>query len=500
MHWLECKNNESVNLNNIPCLNMTDFRNEIIYHCYDNKRIIGYFGVKKEEENVLIYAILANDTESKLMISSTLAINNSSYQSITEVIPSFHIYERELYEENGIKPVNHPWLKPVHYGVKRFNKENTMEKYPFFKMAGEEIHEVAVGPVHAGVIEPGHFRFMCEGEKIHHLEIQLGYQHRNIEELFTLNKNQFKNQLAESIAGDTVIGHNLTYSNAIESLAGIQISNKADIIRLVALEMERIAIHIGDLGAISNDIAYLMGNAVFGATRTLVINTLLEISGSRFGRGLIRIGGVTFDINDELKEKIKTMLSKISKDVDRMVKTMVSSSTVMSRLEKTGTVETQKARIIGLIGMAARASGVEIDTRIDHPFGYYAKLNIEKEILTTGDVYARMYIRYLEINQSIKIINTLLEELNNYKNETLIIKNKKLLKENSMVVSIVEGWRGEIIHSVLTDEKGNISKYKIKDPSFNNWYGLSQAVKNNGISDFPLCNKSFNLSYCGTDL
>lgn len=499
MKWKILKNNQVVDLNEIPVLSVNELRDEIIRQYRTNKRVLGFWGCN-ESNDIRLYTILADDHKSELWVSSAYFKGEKFYSSLTKEIPAFHMFEREFYEEFGVEPIGHPWLKPVRYSHNRFNKTRKIENYPFFKMEGEEVHEVAVGPIHAGIIEPGHFRFQCNGEKVYHLEIQLGYQHRGVESLLLGDSKQLKNHIAESIAGDTVIGHNTAYSNAIEALMGLEISNKASIIRAIALELERTAIHIADLGAIANDIAYLMGNAVFGATRTLVINTLLDICGSRLGKGLIRAGGVTYDIDRKLSERINKTLDKVSDDVERMANTMFSSASVLSRLEKTGTLNRDKSGEIGLVGIAARASGLNFDTRIDYPWGWYKKLSIDKEVLEGGDVFSRAYIRYKEIKQSINIIKELLFQLPAYNNEVLKEKAINSFYVNSMVVSVVEGWRGEIVHTALTDNNGKLKKYKIKDPSFNNWYGLALAVRNNGISDFPLCNKSFNLSYCGNDL
>lgn len=483
MNWLIAENKQRINIFDIPVLKIDDLRLEIIKA---EKRVIGFFG-KQEYDNVRLFVVLADDTNGKLLISSALFNNNiKEYESLTQVLPSFHMFEREFFEQFGIKPLNHPWLKPIR------NHEN---EYKFFEMDGEEVHQVAVGPIHAGVIEPGHFRFMCHGEKIYDLEIQLGWQHRGVENLFVQSHS---NQLAESICGDSVIAHNLAYSNAIEALGNVQISKKAQIIRLIALEMERSAIHIGDLGAIAGDIAYLMGAAIFGATRTLIINTMLEISGSRFGRGLITTGGVNFDIDENLSKKIIDVIEKVSKDVERTTKVMLNSPTVASRLEKTGVVSEEFAKKLGLVGMAARVSGVNIDSRFDFPDEWLK--NIEnKFIKADGDVYGRTRLRYKEINQSFHIIKKLLKVLTEYKSESLCVDMNNL-SPNSFVVSITEGWRGEVVHIVTTDGIGYLNRYKIKDPSFNNWFALAMAVRNNGISDFPLCNKSFNLSYSGNDL
>lgn len=483
MNWLITENKKRVNISDIPVLSKGEFRQAVVLH---NKRVIGFFG-KKEEELTRLFAVMADDEEGKLYISSTVfSSEEKEYESVTKILPAFHMFEREFYEDFGIKPLNHPWLKPV---------RNHKTEYNFFEMEGDEVHQVAVGPIHAGVIEPGHFRFMCHGEKIYDLEIMLGWQNRGVEDLFLTSPS---NQLAESICGDSVIAYNLAYSNAVEALAECTISNKAQLIRLIALEMERCAVHVGDLGAIAGDIAYLMGASVFGATRTLVINTMLEICGSRFGRGLITTGGVNFDINEKLSEKIISVLNKVSVDVERTIKTMLNSPTVASRLEKTGVVSEENAKSLGLVGMAARASGINIDTRFDFPDKWYKDIE-NRTIKADGDVYSRTRLRYKEIKQSIYIIKKFLEILKSYASEDLYT-NAGELKPDSFVVSMVEGWRGEVVHIAMTDGNGKLSRYKIKDPSFNNWFALAIAVRNNGISDFPLCNKSFNLSYCGNDL
>ena len=484
MNWIETKNNEPVNLNEIPCLNIVDLRKEILEI---KKRVVGFFG-QPFGVGVKLFVVMADDEQGKLFISSAyFNENEKSYDSITKDIPAFHMFEREFFEEFGIEPLNHPWLKPV---------RNHEKEYPFFEIQGEEIHQVGVGPIHAGVIEPGHFRFMCNGEKVYDLEIRLGYQHRGVEDLFLQNPT---NQLAESVCGDSVIAYTLAYSKAMEALLNIEVSNKAQLIRLIALEMERAAIHIGDLGAIAGDTAYLMGNAIFGATRTLVINSLLEISGSRFGRGLIKVGGVNFDIDEKLAQSILKTLEKVGADVKRTTTTMLKSATVISRLERTGVVSFESAKALGLVGMAGRASGVELDSRFDFPDKWFMDKD-DKKFKATGDVYSRTRLRYKEIMQSLSLIRKFMRMLPEYKNEPISVPVNNGLYGEKFVVSIVEGWRGEVIHTAITDNNGRLSRYKIKDPSFNNWYGLAMAVRNNGISDFPLCNKSFNLSYCGNDL
>ena len=486
--WIKVKNNTKINLSDIPGMGIDELRRQIIELA---KRPIGFFGKDWGFGCVRLFVILADDANGDLYLSSAIfGPNDKSYESITQDVPAFHMFEREFYEQFGIEPLHHPWLKPV-----RLNQD----KYPFFEMEGEEVHQVAVGPIHAGVIEPGHFRFMCNGETVYHLEIMLGYQHRGVEDMMLKNPS---NQLAESINGDSAIAYNIAYSQAIEALKGIEISNKAQLIRKASLEMERMAIHIGDLGAIAGDIAYLMGAAVFGATRTLVINTMLSFCGSRFGRGLVTVGGVNYDLSEAaIQDALKTF-DKVGKDVDRMVNTMLKNSTVMSRLEKTGTVSMERAKEIGLVGMAARSSGVDIDTRFDFPDKWMGELDIKrKPFKASGDVNSRFKLRYKEVKESLSMIRKIFDKLKEYKDESIIAEGvNNNYSSDAMVISLAEGLRGEIVHLVMTDINRKISRYKIKDPSFNNWYGLALAVRNNGVSDFPLCNKSFNLSYSGNDL
>ena len=427
------------------------------------------------QENTL-YAILINDESSQLYITSTKVGN--SYPAFTLKRPALHLFEREIFEKNAITPEGHPFLKPVRNQI----------DYEFLKSNDLQSHEVAVGPVHAGIIEPGHFRFLCNGERVNHLEIMLGYQKRGVEELI---KNKPSVQLAESICGDSTIAYAKTFAEAMEGLSGIEVDEKAKIIRQIALELERLGIHLGDIGAIAGDVAYQIGANVLAVTRTLAINTTLDICGNRFGKGLIKLGGVNYDINIVQIKQIQTTLDEIKTRLKTIVDAMFSNATVLSRLENTGTVTKKRAKEIGMVGMAARASGIEIDARkLDDK-------NFNIKVQKTGDVFARTYQRYTECLQSMTIIEYLLQKLNGNIDKTRFTMN---LKPNSFIVSINEGWRGEVVHCVQTDNNGFIQWYKIKDPSFNNWFALALAVRNNQISDFPVCNKSFDLSYCGFDL
>lgn len=487
MSFVRIKNNQNISIADIPLTEFSKLREDVIK---ENKRPLLFFG-KKENDGVRFFVALSDDENGEILLSSAFFGNDvKSYESITKDLPAFHVFEREFFEEFGIEPVGHPWLKPL----RKHDKE-----YEFFEMKGEEIHQVAVGPIHAGIIEPGHFRFMCAGEKVYNLEIQLGYQNRDIEKLF-LNRKKYNPGLAESICGDSVIAHNLAYTQVIECLSGVTVPEKAQIIRAIASEMERIAFHIGDMGAIAGDIAYLVGASVFGATRTLVINTMMDICGSRFGRGLITLGGVNFDISRAQIEKYRRTLDKVEKDVKRMTKTMLNSSSVISRLEKTGYLSRKNAQSLNIVGIAGKASGYDKDSRKIFKTALYNDMP-EVFFNPKGDVYSRFCIRYKEVLQSTALIEKFFDLLSEYEPGGIkVLSHEKRLIPLQLCISVTEGWRGEVVHCAITDETGFVERIKIKDPSFNNWYGLALAVRNNEISDFPLCNKSFNLSYCGNDL
>jgi Ni,Fe-hydrogenase III large subunit len=494
MKWLKIKNLQAVPLAEIPRIDLHDLRANMLRQIYSGMRLVQFFAAPAEND-ITLFALLADDAQSLLYLAAAGLNGEKSYPSLTPKAPAAHLFEREIYEQSALLPEGHPWLKPLRRGIAGIDALET--PYPFFSMEGEEVHEVGVGPIHAGVIESGHFRFSCVGETVEHLEIELGFQHRGVENLFLKNNNlTYQMKLAESIAGDTVIGHGTAFVNALEALGDTRISRRAEQIRAIALELERVAVHLGDLAALAGDVAYLTGLSVFGALRTKTINTSMAICGSRFGRGLLIPGGVNFDITAEVKEIIKSAVEELEETTELAAEVLFTSSSVLSRFERTGIITEQTAREIGLVGPAARASGIPIDVRSDFPFGAYASFPVHTFALQTGDVFTRAYIRYIEIIQSLRMIREQVEILNGVG----IRQTLREAKANHFIVSLCEGWRGEIAHVAITGEGGRLAKYKIKDPSFHNWFGLALAVRNEGISDFPLCNKSFNLSYCGFDL
>ena len=498
--FLKILNGCAVSRSEIPHLPFADFRENALNIVKDGGKVVHYFAYKDGNALKLMAVLRANE----LFVAGTDAPD--SYPSFTGECEQFHMFEREIAEQYGIIPEGHPWLKMVRYHPNCTGKPdvfgNNYKKdipgnYDYYKVAGDEVHEVAVGPVHAGVIEPGHFRFNCIGERVFHLEIQLGYQHRGIENLLKEVENKRLPIIIESIAGDTTVANCTCMAQAVEALNRIETDKGSKIIRTIALELERIANHTGDLGALSGDVAFLPPANYFGRMRGDFLNLTLLICGNRFGKGVVRPGGVRFSINDDIRKEMISRINVLELQMRHVIDLLFGTPSVRSRFEGCGTVSGYDAEKLGLVGPAGRACGIQHDIRRDFPTEYYPNIDIPEYAEPTCDVYARARVRADEIIHSIKTIKSLLE--NKIETKTVDSGDYNILPA-SFVVTLNEAWRGELSHCVITDKNRKIVRYKIKDPSFHNWNGLSMALRDTGISDFPLNNKSFNLSYCGFDL
>ncbi len=502
-NYIELKNGATpVMLTEIPVLEYDLFYEEVIGLLADkSNHCVSYYCQNFSDILKFVCCIADDNTGSIKIFSHEMRSDYQLLKALTSFCPAMHIFEREIHENHGVEFAGHPWLKPVRYPHYRADQLSVMDNYPFYEIESEELHEVGVGPIHAGVIEPGHFRFICNGEKVLHLEIQLGYQHRGIERLF-VDKGEAlqKCLLAENIAGDTAVGHGLAHAQLIESLAGIEVSEALQIERCIALEMERIAVHIGDTAALSGDVAYQLGQVTCEALRTMVINTTQFWCGNRFGKGLVRPGGSNYPLTDETADEILKVLGEVERRYENIAGCIYTLPSVLGRLEDIGTVTRQQAESTGAVGMAARTCGIGRDIRKTHPFQYYRNFELNPITLETGDVLARGMLRALEVKASAGIIRVLIESWRKtQKSAGRPVYNYKL-RPGRFAISLTEGWRGEICHVAVTDSEGKMAHYKVKDPSQHNWMALALAVRNQEISDFPVCNKSFNLSYCGHDL
>ncbi|NOX26338.1 MAG: hydrogenase [Deltaproteobacteria bacterium] len=494
-------NGKAVKRADLPVFEFEQFREkllEISRYGY----IVQFFGY--EDDNKL-FVLAVMRLENQLLAGC--ARLPESYPSLTIKRPKFNLFERELAEQFGVRPLGHPWLKMIRYQPNwrqrpdvfgNNYKEDIPGRYPYFKVEGEEIHEVAVGPVHAGIIEPGHFRFQCAGERVLHLEISHGYQHRGIERLLIKSAPLRRPFIVENIAGDTAMANSISYSQAIEALGGLTVSPEAMTVRTIALELERLANHVGDLGAMSGDVAFTPPAAFFGRIRGEFLNLLLLLSGNRFGKGLIRPGGTVLPTGKMELAAIKAKINELRPEIDHCIELLLTAHTVLSRFEQCGIVSREAAEGLGLVGPAGRASWQSYDARRDFPVERYADLPPCPWEHPTGDVLARARIRAAEISHSFDCLNILLAS--GGRTETIIRPETHKLAPSAMVVTINEAWRGELSHCLLTDAEGKIIRYKVKDPSFHNWSGLAMALRDEEISDFPINNKSFNLSYCGMDL
>lgn len=453
------------------------------------------FGVPKENAFIVPYIQLKNTDE---------------FPSITPIVHQAWGYERKINSFFGLTPVGHPDLRPIilheNWPTDVFplrkdfawktRPNEAQGDYEFQRIDGEGIYEIPVGPIHAGIIEPGHFRFSVAGEEIMNLEARLGFVHKGSEKLFEVLPLNDKVRLSEKISGDSSFSHSMAFCEAIEQLSDTVVSKRAKYLRVIFAELERLANHFGDIGAIMTDTGFNFGGANGARLREMMMQINERLTGSRFLRGVNTIGGVTKDIV-EIKQ-LSSELKSIKKDFDEVIAVAENSASLFNRLNGTGRITIEIAKDHGITGVPAKAIGINCDARLDFPYAAYDEVGMSAiEPENEGDVCARFYVRIKEVCTSMEMIQNALHEL---PAGTIHATNNNTLKKNSVAVSIVEGWRGQIVYFVTTDSSGNISRVMPNDPSFINWSVLGLAGLKNIVPDFPLINKSFNLSYSGNDL
>lgn len=454
--------------------------------------------------------------QKNVFIIPFITLKNS--EKFPSLYPFFHEaidYERKIRTFFGLTPVGNPDPRPIilheNWPENIFPLRKDVDwqvqppeakgKYQFHRVSGEGIYEIPVGPIHAGIIEPGHFRFSVAGESIVFLEPRLGFVHKGIEKLFERLSCGEAVRLSEKISGDSSFSHSLAFCEAVERLGSIEVPLRARYLRVIYAELERLANHFGDIGAIMLDTGFNFGGAHGARLKEMIMQLNESLTGSRFLRMVNTIGGVTKDITAKDAKRISGLMAKIDKDFSEVVEIAENSSSLINRLKGTGVLSNEIARHFGVVGVAARSSGISTDVRAEFPYAAYGELSFNgAEVETSGDVYARFRMRVKEVSASIQMIRQALSKLSSCGKDIAASYDGLKLKKNACAVSAVEGWRGEIVYFISTDAKGAINRVAPRDPSFLNWAVLGKAGLDNVVPDFPLINKSFNLSYSGNDL
>lgn len=429
-------------------------------------------------------------------------LESDSYPSMSFTIPQVRPYEREMMEMSGLDPVG----LGDRYGPQRLQwpykdahplqkgelpKERYNAPIPDNRLSGDGVFEIPVGPVHAGIIEPGHFRFSVAGEPILKVRTHMGYVYRGVEKLMEGPADIDRTRLTERISGDTCVANSLAYAHAMEG--DTEVPKRARLLRTVFAEMERIYCHFSDIGGIAQDTGFSVPATYGAGLREKVLRVNEVVGGHRFLMGTIVPGGVRRDISDSSIKAIRNRILKISFDIEELMGMLVNSSTLMDRVETTGTLTNKVATTYRALGPAARASGVATDVRKERPYDAYGDIGMRLITQPKGDVYSRMMVKADEIVESTSIINQCLDML------TEGPLRVKVEPKDGLGIGLVEAPRGELLHAANI-VNGNIWRYRVRDPSFINWLALERALPGNIVADFPLVNKSFNLSYSGNDL
>jgi Ni,Fe-hydrogenase III large subunit len=461
-----------------------------------NSRLVSIFGSMESDGSRRVHYIADVDHREYRMFSETV---KGPLQSATSITPAAAWYERELHDLYGVEFEGHPDLQPI-----VFHETWPPEVHPrlpgpingeyrFLQVQGQGVCEVPVGPVHAGIIEPGHFRFNVMGDTVLNLELRHFYTHKGIEALFEGTPAASGVMLAESVCGDNCFAHAVAYCQAIENAFGVSVPPRGRALRLIGLEVERMLAHIADLGALCGDVAFVVPATYTARLKESLLQVSARCVGTRFWRGLSRLGGMTRDIADDDARRLGTMVAEVARDFSEIAHMALETPSVQNRFESTGILKRDIARALGVVGPVARASGLKLDVRRDHPYGRYRTVAVEVPHFSSGDVLARARIRVDEAAVSARLIADAIREI-----PSGAIAAPVPWQGSSQGLSAVESPRGELLYFVSVHD-GRVQRCHIKSPSFQNWPALPKTMPGNIIADFPLINKSFNLSYSGCD-
>jgi len=445
-----------------------------------------------------------------LWLSVPLEREHPRYPGIADLFPAASRMQRAAYDLVGVHAQggadHRKWLRHGAWPAGQFplrkdfeatsSFETAPDHYPFVRVEGEGVHEIPVGPVHAGTIEPGHFRFSIVGETILKLEERLGYTHKGIEKRFEALGAAEGALLAGRVSGDSTVAYAWAYAMALEAAAGIEPPMRALSLRALALELERIANHLGDLGYLGNDVALSFGFFQFWRLKETLLRANRELFGHRYLMDFIVPGGVARDLQPQGARQLSEALTSLKGEIATLRAIYDEHAGAQDRFIMTGQVTPELAERLGLTGFAGRASGLAYDLRCDAPVPPYDVLQVNKAGHIRGDVAARVAVRFEELAESFRLIEKLITELP----QSALRVSLPMLKPASRGCGWIEGWRGEVFIALEIGEQGALHRVHAHDPSWQNWPVLERAVLGNIVPDFPLVNKSFNLSYSGHDL
>ncbi|MBP8258805.1 MAG: NADH-quinone oxidoreductase subunit C [Verrucomicrobia bacterium] len=477
-----------------------------------NVRLIAVFADDFRNEGGvfhLYYALAADAAHGFVFLRAPVSPDTPQFTSLANAIPALNWQEREVQDMFGLKLVGHPnprrcalhddWpeVYPLRkdFGLRTVLPPFQGERHKFRQVEGEGVFQVPVGPVHAGIIEPGHFLFSVAGEPVLYLQLRMFYVHKGAEKLFEHLPPPHAVRLAESISGDSSFAHATAFCHAIERAANVEAPPRARGIRSVCLELERIYNHVADIGAICTDVAFVTAHMHAMRLKEAVLCACEELTGSRLLRGMACLGGVRFDWDAGQIALLRALTARLRPEFDSLVELIDGSSSTRDRLETTGILQPKVARDLGVVGIAGRASGFDHDLRRDFPHAAYDQVKISVPVYQAGDVKHRLQVRVDEVRESFSIVEQLAARLPAGPVRSEIGE----LPAGRVALGYVEGWRGEIFHWIRTAPGNRLARCKIKDPSLQNWPALSEAILGNIVPDFPVVNKSFNLSYSGTD-
>lgn len=473
--------------------------------------LVNMVGTDEREFNKcygLYYVFAPEKLDLFITISVVIQPDKPAFPSVTPEIHAAHWYEREVKDMLGLHPVGHPdpkrlvrhfWSKEVHplrKDVLQGTKFLKTSKEPNFKpVKGEGIFQVPVGPIHAGIIEPGHFRFSVRGEYIINLEAKLFYTHRGIEKLAEGMNFYQALPLVERICGVCSFSHSTAYCQAVEKLAGMDVPDRAKYIRTIMLELERLYNHLGDIGNICAGTGFPFGTSQGARLKERIMQLNEHIAGNRYLRGINIPGGVMLDLNLGISMRIRETLKGVIKEFHELKEILMNSASFIERLTGTGVLSPEIATRLNVVGPGGRASGISRDVRKNHPYAAYGQLNFNVPCYKEGDVKARVLVRMDEVEESVKIINQSLDKIRTGSLRSPLGP----IEPQSYALGYSESPRGENLHWVMAGIDGTIDRYRIRSASFTNWPAVVSAVPGNMVPDFPLINKSFELCYSCLD-